>query len=200
MAVAAKQKGRKRAGAYHHGDLRAALIAKASGIVDEAGPEAVSLKAIAQMLGVSQPAPYMHFADRNALLIAVALKGLNDFLAVLQEHAGDLAGLSRAYVRFAREHPGLYRLMFGSKLLKSVPPDSELKLAGGASFRLLVEAIAPYASPVRARRRAKAFWAGLHGLVVLDQEQLLDGPMTDQTTVDELIDDLVAAIRTSSRR
>jgi AcrR family transcriptional regulator len=191
-----KERKRKGEGAYHHGDLRAAVIAKALEVVGEAGPEAVSLKALSQALGVSQPAPYQHFADRNALMIAVALEGFAGFISALQAHAGDLSAMAKAYFRFARQHPGLYRLMFGSKLLGSALPGSDLKMAGQESFFLLEAAIAAHPSPVPARRRALTFWAALHGLVVLEQERLIEWPMTDATTMDQLVDDLVKGTQT----
>lgn len=194
--TAGKERKGKGEGAYHHGDLRAALIAKALDVVDGAGPEAVSLKALAQAIGVSQPAPYQHFADRNALMTTVAREGFARFVVALQEHAGDLSAMSKAYVRFAHRHPGLYRLMFGSQLRGSAMPDSELKLAARDSFALLEAAIAERPSPIPVRRRALNFWAALHGLVVLEQQRLLDGLLADAMTLDQLVDDLVGSTRT----
>src|ERR1700745_4165250 len=65
--------------AYHHGDLRAALIAAARQVLETARPEAITLKSLAHRLGVSQPAPYRHFANRDALLAAVAADGFERF-------------------------------------------------------------------------------------------------------------------------
>ncbi|MBV9511686.1 MAG: helix-turn-helix transcriptional regulator, partial [Caulobacteraceae bacterium] len=65
--------------AYHHGDLRSALIAAAREALETAAPETVSLKALAARLGVSQPAPYRHFESREALLAAVAADGFERF-------------------------------------------------------------------------------------------------------------------------
>ena len=67
--------------AYHHGDLRAALVAAAQAAVEADGPEAVSLRDIAQSLGVSTAAPYRHFPDRRALLAEVAALGFRDLCA-----------------------------------------------------------------------------------------------------------------------
>src|SRR6185437_525860 len=66
-----RQLARKPQNTYHHGDLRGALVQAALREAERGGPEAISIKALAKELGVSQPAPYRHFADRGALLEAV---------------------------------------------------------------------------------------------------------------------------------
>ncbi len=68
--------------AYHHGDLKSALITAALAAVEQDGPDAVSLRDLAQSLGVSRAAPYRHFADRDALLAAVAAQGFEDLAVV----------------------------------------------------------------------------------------------------------------------
>ena len=70
---------------YHHGDLRDALIQAALQEVELGGPEAVSIKALAKKLGVSQPAPYRHFADRDALLEAVTAEAFRQFNDIMRE-------------------------------------------------------------------------------------------------------------------
>ena len=76
---------RKPVNTYHHGDLRDALVQAALVEAEQGGPEAISLKALAKQLGVSQPAPYRHFADREALLEAVTAEAFRQFNAVLRE-------------------------------------------------------------------------------------------------------------------
>ena len=76
---------RKPLNAYHHGDLRDALVQAALAEAEHGGPEAISLKALAKKLGVSQPAPYQHFADREALLEAVTAEAFRQFNAMLRE-------------------------------------------------------------------------------------------------------------------
>ena len=63
--------------AYHHGDLRAALLAEAAAMIDEGGTSSVTMRAIGRRLGVSRSAPYRHFADKSALLVAVAAAGFD---------------------------------------------------------------------------------------------------------------------------
>ena len=75
---------RKPLNTYHHGDLRDALVQAALKEAEQGGPEAISIKALAKKLGVSQPAPYRHFADREALLAAVTAEALRQFSAILR--------------------------------------------------------------------------------------------------------------------
>src|SRR3989442_6913176 len=70
---------RKALNAYHHGDLRDALVQAALQQVELSGPEAISISALAKKLGVSQPAPYKHFADRETLLTAVTAEPFRQF-------------------------------------------------------------------------------------------------------------------------
>src|SRR5262249_26294070 len=76
---------RKPETAYHHGDLREALVRAALKEAEQGGPESISIKALAKKLGVSQPAPYRHFADRDALLQAATAEAFREFNAVLRE-------------------------------------------------------------------------------------------------------------------
>ncbi|MGX5801191.1 TetR/AcrR family transcriptional regulator [Bradyrhizobium sp. Arg314] len=182
---------------YHHGDLRAALVEAARQEVERSGPEGVSLKALAHALGVSQPAPFRHFTDREALLSAVAVEGFHDFIKALEiaaaggANATALGSMANAYVRFGREHRGLYRLMFGSWLLARSAPNSDLRQVALASFTLLEAKVTSGSTPSSARQKALGVWAALHGLVMLDHEQLLSGALADRVTIETLIDDIV---------
>src|ERR1700739_4949489 len=112
---------RKPLNAYHHGDLREALIRAALLDAEQGGPEAISIKALAKRLGVSQPAPYRHFADREALLVAVTAEAFRQFTAVLREAVrkpskrSKLSRIARATLDFGLTRNGLYRLMFVSR-------------------------------------------------------------------------------------
>jgi AcrR family transcriptional regulator len=133
---------------YHHRDLRQALIRSALEILSEAGVAALSLRAAARRAGVSAMAPYRHFADKEALLAAVAEFGFRELLARLTaataaaaDPRAGLAALGVAYVLFAREQPSLFKLMFGPMIEhKSGHPD--LNEAGGACFNALRQAVA----------------------------------------------------------
>ena len=116
---------RKPLNAYHHGDLREALIRAALLDAEQGGPEAISIKALAKKLGVSQPAPYRHFADREALLAAVAAEAFRQFSGELRaaiERPGKrskLSRLARAMLEFGLRRNGIFRLMFASRVIAS---------------------------------------------------------------------------------
>src|SRR5204863_4666658 len=112
-----------RARAYHHGNLRTALLEQAERSVREHGVERLSLRELARQAGVSHGAPRRHFADRQALLDALAEAGFVRLGAELRE-AVDAAGsdyearlraTAAAYVRFAVHDAALLELMFAGK-------------------------------------------------------------------------------------
>ena len=167
---------------YHHGDLRQALIDAALELLRAGGAEALTLRAVARAAGVSQAAPYRHFADRSALVGAVAQESFARMGASIERavQRGPLgpAALKRgmvAYVRFAHEHPAEYRVMFGAELAdrRDLP---DLAATALGTFALLREGIARNQqagalSTGDPMRRAVIAWATLHGLVMLS----LDG-------------------------
>jgi len=108
---------------YHHGNLRAALLDQAERTLREQGSEQLSLRELARQVGVSHGAPRRHFADRQALLDALAQAGfarLGDELRAALDAAGDdyqarFRATATAYVRFATRDAALLELMFASK-------------------------------------------------------------------------------------
>src|SRR5471032_759222 len=105
---------------YHHGDLRASLLAAAAAWLDERGAESLTLRELARAAGVSHAAPYHHFAGRDELLAGVAehaFDRLGDALARAAAQAANpgqaLLDIGEAYVREAVAHPAQFRLMFG---------------------------------------------------------------------------------------
>lgn len=162
-------------------------------MLDEGGLERLSLREIARRAGVSPAAPYRHFAGLGELLAAVATDGFDELAegldAAWNEPAVDpLAALGRAYVRFARANPRLYRLMFGAGADAS--HDSPLRQSGRAAFARLKAAIAQdRALDERAARiAAVGAWSHVHGLAML----LLDRQIPRIDAVDE--EALVAAV------
>lgn len=182
---------------YHHGDLRAALIQAAGAAVDVAGPDAVSLRDLAQSLNVSTAAPYRHFADRTALLAEVAADG---FVALTEAYARAKADnpdpkvvlkeTARAYLALAFQHPGRFRLMFGSDILGPGAPQRLLDAAAAAWAGLhgAVAAADPTAEIAVIKRRTITGWATLHGFITLVQGGRLRGFMTEPLTEVELLE------------
>ena len=150
---------------YHHGDLRAAMLAAAGRIIEKEGLAGLSVREAARRAGVSHNAPYRHFPEREALLAALAGEGF----ALLQKSLENRAGreLGEAYVRFALEHPQRFRLMFGGALPSEKYP--ELQKQARATFARLQSAFAGLGS--EADFAAAAAWSLVHGLAHL----ILDG-------------------------
>ncbi|MCD0446561.1 TetR/AcrR family transcriptional regulator [Glycomyces sp. A-F 0318] len=111
---------------YHHGDLRRALIDAAVEAVGEAGPSALSLRAVAKKAGVSHAAPAHHFGDKAGLLTAVAAEGfgrLADTLEAAWDATGDFTAVGAAYVRFAIDRRPYFEVMFRPELVHADDPD-----------------------------------------------------------------------------
>jgi AcrR family transcriptional regulator len=123
-------------GQYHHGDLAAALVDTAVELIAERGVAGFSLAEASRRLGVTVAAPYRHFADRDALLAAVAAKGAGELATavVAQTHgltteAERLAAGALAYVRFAAGKPALFQALFAAGLDKHKRPELEAAAA-----------------------------------------------------------------------
>jgi AcrR family transcriptional regulator len=177
--------------AYHHGDLRTALLTAGLRLLAERDGDDLSLREVAREVGVSATAVYRHFPDKSALMAALAQDGL-DRLAAAQHEAAEQAGggaagfaaTGRAYVRFALANPALFRLIFTS----SIRTDAEACTVSQAMAFLRVNAAeaAPDGADAQAIRViALQAWALVHGLSML----MLDG----QIETDERLIDLVVA-------
>ncbi|MET9865788.1 TetR/AcrR family transcriptional regulator, partial [Streptomyces sp. NPDC006386] len=103
---------------YHHGDLRRAILTAALDAIAVDGPSGLSLRDLARRAGVSHAAPAHHFKDRAGLLTAIAAEGFGLLATALRE-AADLKEAGVRYVRFAREHPAHFQVMFAPELLRA---------------------------------------------------------------------------------
>jgi AcrR family transcriptional regulator len=116
---------------YHHGNLREALLLAAEKALETEGAKSISLRELSRELGVSHTSPRRHFADKQALLDALALRGFERFDETLSraikqkshDFQGRLTRLARAYVNFALKHPALLALMFESKHRTDAPAE-----------------------------------------------------------------------------
>ncbi|MBA6412438.1 TetR/AcrR family transcriptional regulator [Parahaliea sp. F7430] len=164
---------------YHHGNLRAELLDTAVAQLQELGAEALSLRALARAIGVSQTAPYRHFADKGELFAAMATRGYRNLLKALQaagEQAGDcpedqLSAFAHAYVIYAADNPQLFKLMFGPAT-QPAEQYPELREASRATFQL-VQTILRHGMERGSfieqdlAYLTNAAWAGIHGLATL---------------------------------
>ena len=188
----------KSARPYHHGDLKQALLVEAERILEAEGIQALTLRAAARGVGVSHTAPQNHFGDLTGLLSDLAADGHRRFGAVLTEAtatAGDdprakLRAMGRAYVTFARDHPGLFTLMFRSERLDAQRP--ALKDAIVAQRKALRDAVVTATGPRDETRpelvaaRTTAGWALVHGYAMLMLEGRLRGTLAALDDLDAL--------------
>jgi AcrR family transcriptional regulator len=162
---------------YHHGHLRAACLRAAMELLEENGAAALSLRAVARRAGVSPGAPYRHYADRDALVSAVAAVGYRELAGYLAaahpspSTPDDLAAVAVAYVRFALEHPALFRVMFGEPCDR----DSDERVAATAAISEYVGAIVRQSFPgANEEAMTIAVWGLVHGLAFLHLDGKLD--------------------------
>lgn len=170
--------------AYHHGDLRSALLRASLVLIDESGIGALSLREVARKAGVSHNAPYHHFKDRGSLLAALVEDGfatlaqeMADARAVAPDGTARLEACGLAYIRFALKSPARFKLMFRPEL---TGPDAEAAVAQSSTPALdtltaaIIEAqaagLAPAGDP---KPLVLTCWAAVHGLASL----FLDGPL-----------------------
>ena len=161
---------------YHHGDLPQQAHQLAMETLREHGDSAISLRALAKQIGVSAPALYRHFIDRDSLLAELAVTGfesLRERLLAVKQCSPRLAlvDIGLVYVSFAQEEPNLYRLMFGGRVLpRGVHP--RLDVAGKNAFQVLEDTIARaqqvgYVKPIPLSLMTAAAWSLVHGLAQL---------------------------------
>jgi AcrR family transcriptional regulator len=169
---------------YHHGDLRRAILRAALDVISADGPDALSLRDLARRAGVSHAAPAHHFKDRTGLLTAIAAEG-HGLLADALAESEDLRDAGVRYVRFAREHPAHFQVMFRPELLRG--DDLELTTARALSGERLREAVAaarPGAAESDPRLAGIAAWSLSHGFATLLLSHNLDGAVGGQDPED----------------
>ena len=155
-------------GSYHHGDLKATILAQAAVLVAERGADGVSLRELARAAGVSHAAPAHHFTARRGLFTALAVQGWRMLAAALGEARPEFGDAALAYVRFAVDHPGHYAVMFDRSLVD--PGDAELIAARSAAGAELSAGVRTLNDP-RAKRDPQgaelAAWSLVHGFAML---------------------------------
>lgn len=170
---------------YHHGALRLALLEAARSALRADPGHDPSLRAMADAIGVSATAPYAHFPDKDTILAAVAKTGFDDLAVRLRAAAG--AGddarqdVARTYLEFAADEPGLYRLMFATRL------DNRRFADLAASQRQAFAAITEtYLDDPFPERSAMRLWGTLHGFAQLLAVDCLPDAQSDPALLAEL--------------
>lgn len=162
---------------HHHGDLRNALIKAGLDILDTQGLEALTLRKAAARAGVSHAAPAHHFDGKEGLLAAIATHGYNQFTELMQTERyrdgttprDQLEGIARGYVRFSREHPALFRLIFSGQFTRA---ESALLAASNSAYQVLADVCALFKpSPHGPGINELKVWSVVHGHAVLSLNQ-----------------------------
>jgi len=195
----------KRVRSYHHGDLRAALIAASTDLIKKKGVAGFSLREAARVVGVDASACYRHFRDRQAVLIAIAQTGFARLATIFarertKQQAAEvddkIVGLLLAYFDFATKHPAEFRVMFGESGLHSRDPRLRPRDTARTAAEQLEDLAAEYAkkeriSSIGAVELANALWAIAHGTARL----VIDGAATlDEREAHALIDGAAVAL------
>lgn len=195
--------GRRRNPKGEGARLRDDLVEAAASVLAETGDEAgLSLREVTRRAGVSSPALYLHFQDKDALVSAV----LASRFATLERRLADASAAAAgggpdarlragclAYVALALEDPGTYRVLFGGRAAAEPTGEAAAEQPGSGAFGTLVEGIAgaQAAGAVRAGdpfRLAVPVWAALHGIATLRQAR----PGFPWPTVEVLVDEVLA--------
>jgi AcrR family transcriptional regulator len=175
--VAASEKS-----SYHHGDLKNALIKAGIEILSKEGVNGLSLRKVARKAGVSHAAPYAHFADKQALVAAIATDGYRKIYekiaGVMEQYPDDplrqLVEMAWAYVEFGLEEPDHFRITFSGTVEKErdYPAMVEMTAKSFGVLRALVARCqaAGILDPGEADLAALGVWGLVHGFVSLIQE------------------------------
>jgi AcrR family transcriptional regulator len=177
---------RTRAHAYHHGDLRQAMLVAADRLIEEQGLEKFTLRECARRAGVSHGAPAHHFGDVRGLLTELATQGFEQLLEAMTQHEAaappdvyeQFIANGQAYVAFALAHRGRFQLMFRSD--RTQCDDERLRLAGQATYGRLQQHMAAVLGAARVpgalpSEKALLAWVVVHGLSTLTLESGLFG-------------------------
>src|SRR6476661_5605347 len=172
---------------YHHGDLKAVILAGAAGLVAERGADGISLRELARAAGVSHAAPAHHFTDRRGLFTALAAEGWRMLAAALTDARPEFTDAATAYVRFALDHPGHYAVMFDRSLVN--PEDADLIASQAAAGAELARGVGTLDDP-RAKddpeAAALAAWSLVHGFSLLWLNKAIDAEDDPIATVDRV--------------
>lgn len=157
--------------AYHHGDLRRAVLDAAVEVIGESGPSALSLRDLARRAGVSHAAPAHHFGDKTGLLTVLAAEGytlLADALEAELRRSGQLVEVGVAYVQFAVTHRAHFEVMFRPELYRVEDPDVLAAQArADAGLKAGVGAVPERRTGRDAGLAGVAAWSIVHGFATL---------------------------------
>ena len=195
----------RRKTAYHHGELAQALVRAAMSQAAAGGVDSITMRAVAQRVGVTPAAAYHHFTSKEHLLAACAERAfaalLERFDAIMTRSFASaldrFEAVGRAYVAHALAHPAHFRIMFGSHML-DVADVLAAESAGRRARQVFEDAAAAVATELGAGvttlQVIQVGWSGMVGVIMLVLEREL-GPEMDTAAIDAMIDTVMRALR-----
>jgi AcrR family transcriptional regulator len=173
---------------YHHGDLRTVVLQLAIEALEKEPPEDLTLRDLSKRAGVSPMALYRHFADKEALLSAVASLGFEDLGRRMQavdegkDARSGLVAIGVTYVRFAVEQPGMFKLMYGGK-----PPDSTPGPPSHPAYAALTRRVSELVQPRQQAVAILTSWSLVHGLATLLVTNRIREPVPNPAAIAEQV-------------
>jgi AcrR family transcriptional regulator len=165
----------RKAGQYHHGRLKEALIGAGRALLEQRGLEGFTLRECARRARVSHAAPAYHFNSVADLLAEIAARGFDDLTAAMDASAADdsnpatrLMALGRGYVSFAVANQAVFQLMFNREARSET--NEQLARAAKAAYTRLesgIGGVIPQCSPSVKQAMRDLAWAGVHGFAML---------------------------------
>jgi AcrR family transcriptional regulator len=186
---------------YHHGNLRLALLNAARELAAENTIDSITLREVARRAGVSHAAPYHHFADKRALLRALAIDAFTELRTQMQlkwhsDPMQNLKTIGLVYVQFALSHPTEFRFMFRRTLCEPKGTPDELTDIANETFEMLIQTIRTMqklgiAVSGDSQEKALIVWSTIHGLSNL----LIDAPIAPQPIPDGYLEHLIDVVQ-----
>lgn len=183
---------------FHHGDLKAALVSAAMVALERDGIEKLSLRALAQEIGVARSAPYRHFETRQDLLDEIAAESRRACYAAYAAIPGDLPPMERLkracrfYLDYVRRHPNLVELTFAGH---SMPQGASTRDSPLALFAEMVRDAMPGRDDAEVNLTAMACWSALHGFSMLALSRRTERLVLPADTEEMLIDKILLMVR-----
>jgi len=165
-------------------DLRQRILDASEQLLETEGLAALSMREVARRSGVTHQAPYHHFADRETILAELVTRGFQEMARRLaranDRHAdGDRMGTviesGQAYVGFAIDHPGVFRIMFRSEVCDPARFPAAQQ-AGDSAYRELERLVVLIHGEAEVAHLSSVYWGQVHGLASL----IVDGPIGQQ--------------------
>ena len=180
-----------------HGDVRRLVLDAAIAIIESDGADSVSMREVARRAGVSHQAPYHYFGDRSGILAAISEEGFAGLAQAFRDvHETEMPAAKAgfiAYLNFAREHIGHFRVMFRNDICGVMTHELTAVAADSAfdELRLMVSRITgPEIDPNKAFTFAAMLWSLSHGLATL----VIDGPLPNKLPPGTNLEDQIQAV------